>query len=84
MLAATATPPLAALNRGLQLHPDDVNLCLAMAQLELKAGKPNEAATVLDQGRKALADKAAIRITPICSTFWRKLVCNRADTGRGD
>jgi tetratricopeptide (TPR) repeat protein len=47
----------AGLRRGIQLHPDDVDLRIALANLELKAGKPNEAAECLEAGRKAAADK---------------------------
>jgi tetratricopeptide (TPR) repeat protein len=46
-----------SLRRGLKLHPDDVDLRLALAHLDLQESKPDEAAQCLEEGRKALGDK---------------------------
>ena len=47
----------AALNRGLQLHPTNLSLRLALATLELKTDRPAAAADCLEEGRKALKDE---------------------------
>ncbi len=66
------------LSHGVQLHPDDVALRLALAKLELKAGEPDKAAACLDEGRKRLADT---ELGPDgarnCLACWPKRVCNR-------
>ena len=49
----------AALRRGLELHPDDLDLRLALATLELGTDRPDEAADCLEEGRKLLKDAEA-------------------------
>ncbi len=50
----------AALRQGLKTHPDDMDLRLALATLDLKTSRPIEAAQCLEEEREALKEKKPV------------------------